>query len=177
MAKSINSKVNIINANVGENILQVLNGPKKNQTIPDENPPQKEIRLSQPCSSSFSESSKSSKTPSEQSNSQRNQKSSFSQQCSTQIQPNQIPPQDAPPVQQHFTPSIFLGNNQNQNPYENRNFSQIRHKGIYRVDQKIFHISTGCCIKSIPIIFFIFAFILFLPPVVTFKMYSSFIAT
>ena len=160
MQKSIsNSNVNIINCNngnVGVHIFQSLNIPK---TInPDNNTLQKELPPEQPCSSSSSKTSSktSSYTSSEPSNSQRNQKVSSSQECSAQIQPNQI----------------------NQNRWKNySNISQIRHKGIYQLNKNTFHISTGCCFKSFPIIFFSVGLIVIILPAATAKMGYYFIAT
>jgi len=44
----------------------------------------------------------------------------------------------------------------NQIQYQNyRNISQIPHKGIYQVDENTFYVSTGCCFKIFPFIFFI----------------------
>ena len=138
---------------------------------PDKNPPKKESHPEQPYSSSSSQSSKtSSKTPSEPSNSQRNKKVPSSQECSAQIPPNQIPPQDASPG------SVSL--RINQNPYKNySNISQIRHKGIYQLNQNTFHISTGCCFKSFPIIFFSVGFIWIILPAAIAKTGYYFIAT
>ena len=43
-----------------------------------------------------------------------------------------------------------------QTQYQNyRNISEIAHKGIYQVDENTFYISTGCCFKIFPFLFFI----------------------
>lgn len=54
----------------------------------------------------------------------------------------------------------------NQNPYINiSDISQIPHKGISQVNKNTFHISTGCCFKLFPIIFFCAGvFLIFLFP-------------
>jgi len=43
-----------------------------------------------------------------------------------------------------------------QTQYQNyRNISEIPHKGVYQIDENTFYISTGCCFKIFPFIFFI----------------------
>ena len=45
---------------------------------------------------------------------------------------------------------------QPQNQYQNnRNFSEIPHEGINQISENIFYISTGCCFKIFPFLFFI----------------------
>ena len=43
-----------------------------------------------------------------------------------------------------------------QTQYQNyTNISEIPHKGVYQIDENTFYISTGCCFKIFPFIFFI----------------------
>jgi len=82
------------------------------------------------------------------------------------VPPNQpyYPPQGATPIQ----PGVPINNyplqptplnvqpvpqNQYYKPY-----SLVQHKGILQTETNTYYITTGCCIKSIPIIFFIVGF-------------------
>ena len=120
-------------------------------------------------------------------NSQDNQIAPPPQQYYPPPQPNQIPSQNILPAQpyypppatgpipQGYPPNIYSTQPgavivQAQPVYKTEyqqysNISQIRHKGIYQVDENTFYISTGCCFKLFPILFFCVGLFLLLLPV------------
>jgi len=73
-----------------------------------------------------------------------------------------IPVNNYAPITQTSTPNNYIYQNivpvqyQTQYQYQNyQNITQIPHKGIYQTDANIFYISTGCCFKLFPFIFFL----------------------
>ena len=73
-----------------------------------------------------------------------------------------IPVNNYPPQIQTSQPNNYIVQPvvpvqyQTQYQYQDyQNITQIPHKGIYQVDANTFYISTGCCFKIFPIIFFL----------------------
>ena len=68
---------------------------------------------------------------------------------------NNYPPQTQNPNAPYFAQPVAPAY-QTQYQYQNyKNVSEIPHKGIYQTDENTFYISTGCCFKIFPFIFFI----------------------
>lgn len=73
-----------------------------------------------------------------------------------------IPVNNYPPQIQTSQPNNYIvqpvvpAEYQTQYQYQNyQNITQIPHKGIYQTDANTFYISTGCCFKLFPFIFFL----------------------
>ena len=158
------------------NQFQILHEPNKPHNIPYGDNTLQTENLGQ---SSFSSSSQSSKPSSEQQvNSQPKQNGQQYQRQNAPTRPNPIPP-DSNHVQSSFTITPPDRVPENPNPYQNiSNISQLNHEGISQEGHKAFHISTGCCFKCFPILFFcvgLFALILVIVPIAKSKDYYSII--
>ena len=71
--------------------------------------------------------------------------------------PQPIPGYQASPIpQQNQVGALNVNNVPNIDYQKYTNVSQVHHKGVHQPDANNIYISTGCCFKIMPIIFFIF---------------------